>query len=563
MIKEYIGNIRGPKGEDGAPGQAGPAGPNTIPTDQAIATAITTDGSATKNALSTYATSAQLADAIANVGTGAVIVTADIATLGDSITAGGQTDPLEGKVVPYGALISEYTNRVVFNPSVPGERIGDIATRYGVPVTFTVPGGVVPASTNPFAVTLVSPTVTNFIGAASPAPQSYFSGVFLGVPVTVRYDGASWTMARVTAATASKPVPSAGGAFRTTAARGSRDAVLVSFGGRNGGSIESQTRAMLQQMPDPSKAILIAPLFRTAIPANENILISLAGEFGAHYFDLRTYLAAHGLDDEGVAHTAQDDTDIANNVVPSSLFLDNIHPTSAGHRAMARRILELMLSLNLISSKGVVIPPRVIPLPDVTPTDPAIRGLNLSTANSTAEHAVDAALQASQKFSVRMLVKPNTMVSQGLIRRGVTPDTTWAMQTLSSGATRFQVFPTGGTTPIVQGDVAVTWPTGQFRLRLDVDATLRKYDVYTAPDGDDLTDAASWTLAGTVTVASGTTGIPSKTHPLSIQGPDGLVRSILILDGTGAVNVSSDFRATNGGAGWTLLGGATVTGPLA
>jgi len=47
-----MGSFKGPKGDDGDQGDPGPAGPNTVPTDQAIATAVQTEGSATKAALS-------------------------------------------------------------------------------------------------------------------------------------------------------------------------------------------------------------------------------------------------------------------------------------------------------------------------------------------------------------------------------------------------------------------------------------------------------------------------------------------------------------------------------
>jgi hypothetical protein len=63
MSKIPMGSFKGPKGDQG---DVGPAGPNTVPTDQAIANAVQTEGSATKAALSgTYVTPATLADAIA------------------------------------------------------------------------------------------------------------------------------------------------------------------------------------------------------------------------------------------------------------------------------------------------------------------------------------------------------------------------------------------------------------------------------------------------------------------------------------------------------------------
>lgn len=51
MSKVLIGSVRGPAGPAGPAGPVGPAGPNTIPTQEAIATAVTEDGPA-KEALS-------------------------------------------------------------------------------------------------------------------------------------------------------------------------------------------------------------------------------------------------------------------------------------------------------------------------------------------------------------------------------------------------------------------------------------------------------------------------------------------------------------------------------
>jgi hypothetical protein len=66
MSKIPMGSFKGPEGPKGDQGDVGPAGPNTVPTDQAIANAVQTEGSATKAALSgTYATPGQVDSKIA------------------------------------------------------------------------------------------------------------------------------------------------------------------------------------------------------------------------------------------------------------------------------------------------------------------------------------------------------------------------------------------------------------------------------------------------------------------------------------------------------------------
>jgi hypothetical protein len=72
MSKIPMGSFKGPKGDDGDKGDPGPAGPNTVPTDQAIANAVATEGSATKNTLAgIFATSAQVDAKIASADFGA------------------------------------------------------------------------------------------------------------------------------------------------------------------------------------------------------------------------------------------------------------------------------------------------------------------------------------------------------------------------------------------------------------------------------------------------------------------------------------------------------------
>ena len=542
-------------------------GAPTIPT---TATQVNAEpvGLSTTTKATLDATIAAAIAASAVVSTGLLSGPAAVAASGDSITRGGQTDPKEGAAISWATLVGDYIGKPVFNPAVAGERIGDSAARFGAPITVTVPGGVIPANTTEFTVTLVSPAASNFIGSASGGPQSVFAGTFLGVAVSLRYTGTAWLMARLVAATIAKPVPVAGSAFRVDSARPHRGAVLVSFSGRNGGSITTQTRAQLELLDSPKRALLLAPIFSTAQPVNENPLISLAAEFGVQYYDLRSYMVLHGLDDEGVAHTAQDDIDIANDKIPGSFYLDGIHPTAAGQRAIARKITELLVEYGYVSASGTYIPERIIPLPSVTPTDPALRGLDLRTAGTTATLPSSTELQTAQNLDIMLHIVPtaNVLLSQSVIRRGAVvsgaTNVAWALQTLSNGRIRFQLFPNSDLTGAISWDSAATPPfpaSGGYSMRLLVDVPTKTVSFYLGPDSAAFTD---WTLADSHVISGTVPPIYLKDLPLEIQGPDGRVRAVKILS-SGSPLVTADFTATNGAAGWTLLGGATVVGPLA
>jgi hypothetical protein len=483
-----------------------------------------------------------------------------LATPADSITAARQNDPDEGSVISWASLISEWAGINVFNPSVPGERQGDIATRYGNPIRFTVPGGVIPISGS-FSVTLVEPAATNFIGSADPNPQSYFEGTFLGAPVWVRYSGAAWTMGRLDSATVAKPVPASGGVFRVSSARGVQSAILVSFGGRNGStaSLIAQTREMLLRMPEPRRALLIPPLFRTAIVGNDSGLADLAGEFaeGVHFLDLRTYLAAHGLDDEGVTHTAQDDLDIAAGTIPESLFLDGVHPTAAGQRAIARRVLEELIDLGWIDAAAVEVPARVIPLPVFTGPTHLFLPIGGEAILPTGD-----AFRDAQQLDVMIHVEPRTMVSQGILSRGAVIDglsyNSFALQTLSSGVIRSQIFNTSDRT-VWQGNDSdlPSYPAGAYSLRITTQANPREVKFYLGPPTNDF-DSVTWTQIGATKTTGGNTSFyPRDGLPLRLA-LDGSWWRVLIKTGS-TVLVDQDFtdpEATY--PGWSFLGGAAI-----
>lgn len=57
-----------------------------------------------------------------------------------------------------------------------------------------------------------------------------------------------------------------------------------------------------------------------------------------NFFDVHTYLIQHGLEDAGITPTAQDLTDITNDVVPSSLRIDGVHLTNAGYIIVSQQI---------------------------------------------------------------------------------------------------------------------------------------------------------------------------------------------------------------------------------
>lgn len=72
--------------------------------------------------------------------------------------------------------------------------------------------------------------------------------------------------------------------------------------------------------------------------ADENT--ALAERFGNHFLDIRKYLIEYGLEDAGITPTAQDETDISNGEIPSSLRTDAVHLNSAGYSVVGHRLYK-------------------------------------------------------------------------------------------------------------------------------------------------------------------------------------------------------------------------------
>ena len=74
----------------------------------------------------------------------------------------------------------------------------------------------------------------------------------------------------------------------------------------------------------------------------------LKDTFGNHYVDIYDFIIKYGLAYEGLTATQQDKTDIANNIVPTSLRSDAIHFNSYGYDIVANLIYERLCALGYL-----------------------------------------------------------------------------------------------------------------------------------------------------------------------------------------------------------------------
>jgi len=66
----------------------------------------------------------------------------------------------------------------------------------------------------------------------------------------------------------------------------------------------------------------------------------LATAYGNHFLDVLRYLVQFALGDAGVTPTGQDLTDISNDIPPTSLRADGVHPNDRGYRVIAQYLYE-------------------------------------------------------------------------------------------------------------------------------------------------------------------------------------------------------------------------------
>lgn len=73
----------------------------------------------------------------------------------------------------------------------------------------------------------------------------------------------------------------------------------------------------------------------------EEINNKLNDEFGCHFVDIRKYMLSYALSDLSIAPTEQDETDINNGEIPTSLRTDDIHFTNSAYTIIGNYIYEI------------------------------------------------------------------------------------------------------------------------------------------------------------------------------------------------------------------------------
>jgi lysophospholipase L1-like esterase len=286
---------------------------------------------------------------------------------GDSLTRGVGTS---ADTKAYPSVLGTLTGKTVYNMGIPGENSSQIALRQGgLPVwvnNITIPAGTTPVQIGTYANSGLKDIFGNnqtTLLSGSGLNQSINPCTIAGVQGTLAWTGANatdvngtFTFTRTTAGNAvtiNRPT-----LLTTYAMQNYRDNISVFWVGTNdkpsGSNVQDLVINKIKSMKDylrTKKYIVIGMTALSYMPDIVNVNIALAKEFGFRFLDIRTYLLNYGLSDAGITPTAQDNTDIVNGEIPTSLRAsgDAVHLNDAGYNIVANQVYQKLKDLGYVS----------------------------------------------------------------------------------------------------------------------------------------------------------------------------------------------------------------------
>ena len=97
--------------------------------------------------------------------------------------------------------------------------------------------------------------------------------------------------------------------------------------------------------------IILGLTSKTYIPDVKPINEALKEAFGEHFLDIRSYILQHGLEDAGITPTEQDQKDIADGEIPSSIRVDDIHGNAAFYKIIGEQVGQKLEELGYLTEQ--------------------------------------------------------------------------------------------------------------------------------------------------------------------------------------------------------------------
>lgn len=269
----------------------------------------------------------------------------DILFWGDSLTAGAG-----GSGTTYPGVCAAELGKTHLNCGVGGETANTIAARQGGN-SVIIPAGEINGQYN-------NGELTDLFGAAvSPLRQgdgaSSGSVIFINgiacqlslVQTSATSEDAVYTIAGYTGSPSNVPIL---GMFVGAKYEAS---VVVVFVGQNGSwykntnNLENRIAIIDSMIAHIQHKKYVVVGLTSGTTARETEEETLTKKYGAKYIPSRALLVEQGLTIAGITPTAQDNTDIENGIVPTSLRSDDVHLNASGYTALGKLVADKIRSL--------------------------------------------------------------------------------------------------------------------------------------------------------------------------------------------------------------------------
>lgn len=275
----------------------------------------------------------------------------NITCWGDSMTAGAGGSGTTYPGVLQTLLAGAGYQGVVNNRGIGGENTVTITARAGGNPFIVLPvGGIIPATTTPFEITLQD--INGYVpkplmqGAASYTGRlGNVAGTFSRTVVDTVY---TYYFTRAVAGAevvANRPTP----LYLDIGDQGRDDINLIWIGqnGPNDVRAIQDAKSIIQRMTALDKRFLVISKPGGTNTSNVDDAAWFA-EFGRRFIPIRQYMVQYGLADAGIEPTAQDYIDMANGTVPTSLRFDGVHWLAPGYTILAKIVFDRLKELEWI-----------------------------------------------------------------------------------------------------------------------------------------------------------------------------------------------------------------------
>ena len=269
---------------------------------------------------------------------------------GDSLTFGyGATDR---NTESYPKVLQKLLNDkyTVNNYAVSGEGAQQIASRQGGSLAYVQPC-TIPDNGS------VNIVLKDLVGTSIPLLNQGDAGVnpcyINGIKGTLSKNNGNMVFTRSENGNdieVTHPVP-----LITDANKNARDGIIIIWCGSNNKTYFNKSpttekneihniirciKTMINHSNSGGKHIVIGMTSKAYMSQVETVNKALATEFGEHFLDVRTNILLAGLKESRTTPTEQDNTDIENGEIPSSLRIDDIHFNTKGYALIAQYVYE-------------------------------------------------------------------------------------------------------------------------------------------------------------------------------------------------------------------------------